>query len=580
MANSSSTVDRSSPIHNYRTTPDHENTGWPPGIPYIIGNEACERFSYYGMRAILYVHLTSLYVLAGEVAADAKRYATGTTHLFYAGVYALPMIGAIIADRFVGKYRTIIYLSLVYCLGHAVLSVGERSLTGMYIGLALIAIGSGGIKPCVGAHVGDQFGEKNWFRIRSIYMIFYFTVNFGSFVSTLLIPILKEHSGYWVAYFYPRVSEFITLDRLSTSIAFGIPGLLMFIATVLFWMGRKKFVHVPAKPGGEIGLLDTLSSTCLFMTIGHLFVTKSMSWYIILSLSIVFLVLGLALFAWRQKLKPDNGFLAITFFAIQNWLQGRTNQERHENKVDPQGEDNASGPLDSHRLWGPAVRRFGHEEVEGPVAVFKIISVFILALFFWALFDQHTTTWVEQAKQMDRMIHLPWIGTFTLKETQIPALNPLMVMLLIPLMHFLYLGSDRIGIKPTPLRRITVGMFIAALSFVSVAIIQQWIDARGPGTVSIAWQLVPYLLLTVGEVMVSITGLEFAYTQAPKRMKSTIMGFWLLTIAMGNLLVFLFTGITGLEPVMFFWIFAGLMAAAGVMFGIRAYFYTPKDYAQ
>src|SRR5207245_3559298 len=103
----------------YRTSPNQETTAWPAGIPYIIGNEACERFSYYGMRAILFVHLVALYAAAGEAQDHANGLARYTTHLFFAGVYALPMIGAIIADRLAGKYLTILYLSLFYCLGHA-----------------------------------------------------------------------------------------------------------------------------------------------------------------------------------------------------------------------------------------------------------------------------------------------------------------------------------------------------------------------------------------------------------------------------------------------------------------------------
>ena len=162
-------------MSNYRTTPDHDNTGWPPGVPYIVGNEACERFSFYGMRAILQVHLTSLFAVQmflSETDATAKGAATQVVHLFMAGVYAFPMIGALIADRWAGKFNTILVLSFVYCLGHAVLSLGENTLVGMYVGLALIAVGSGGIKPCVSANVGDQFGRGNLFRIQTVFQLF------------------------------------------------------------------------------------------------------------------------------------------------------------------------------------------------------------------------------------------------------------------------------------------------------------------------------------------------------------------------------------------------------------------------
>src|SRR5262249_46449402 len=152
----------------------------------------------------------------------------------------------------------------------------------------------------------------------------------------------------------------------------------------------------------------------------------------------------------------------------------------------------------------------------------KIISVFFLISVFWALFDQHSSTWIQQATAMD--LHL-WAGrdsflgvpNLVLKPSQVPALNPLMVMLLIPLMNGVYHLCDRLGLKSTALRRITVGMWITASSFVATALLQQTIDRSPAQSVWIGWQLIQFLLVTTGEVMVSITGLEFAYTQAPKK---------------------------------------------------------------
>jgi POT family proton-dependent oligopeptide transporter len=556
----------------YRTAPDQESTAFPPGVPYIVGNEVCERFSFYGMRAILQIHLVSLFVATMAVhqeavsqggglfyltyfKAAAERSATGVTHLFFAGVYALSMIGAILADRLAGKYRTILWLSLVYCAGQAALSAGAASLTGMYIGLILVAIGSGGIKPCVSANVGDQFGKANWGRMRTVFQIFYFSINFGSFFAALLIPAVERRWG--------------------AAVAFAIPGVLMFIATVIFWMGRRKFVHVPPKPGGKVGLLDVLSSVSLFLTVGHFFFSPGLlhglaAWQrtlLELLLSAGFLALGLALFAWRLKLQPDDGFLAITLFALGRWFsRGRQAAAAGE----------ADSPLARSRFWGPAVSRFGLEATEGPVAVFKIMSVFFLVSIFWALFDQKASTWVLQAQKTDRTL---W-GGVTIEAAQTLLVNPFLVMVLIPFMNVVYRGIERLGLSPTPLRRMTIGMLLTALSFAAVALIQAEIDRRGEGKVWIVWQLIPYVLLTFGEVMVSVTGLEFAYSQSPRRMKSTVMGFWLLTVAAGNVLVTFMAGFKKLEPVTFFWIFAGLMAGAAVLFGLRAAFYVPREYTQ
>jgi POT family proton-dependent oligopeptide transporter len=144
----------------YRTAPA-PITGMPPGIPYIVGNEAAERYSYYGMRAILVIFMTKFLMNAnGELDVMTDEQAKTWFHVFVTAVYFFPIFGAIISDAFFGKYRTILVLSIVYCLGHLTLAIDDTR-TGLALGLGLIAIGSGGIKPCVSAHVGDQFGQTN-----------------------------------------------------------------------------------------------------------------------------------------------------------------------------------------------------------------------------------------------------------------------------------------------------------------------------------------------------------------------------------------------------------------------------------
>jgi len=537
----------------YRTSPDHETKAWPPGVRYIIGNEGCERFSYYGMRSILTVHLVALYALTGLTTQAAEANATAMAHIFFAGVYAFPMIGALIADRLVGKYNTILWLSLVYCAGHAVLALAENSLQGMAIGLGLIAVGSGGIKPCVSANVGDQFGRGNWFRVKTIFQAFYFIINFGSFFATLLIPLIRA--------------------KVSTAAAFGLPGILMLIATIFFWAGRKKYVHVPPKPGGRVGVLDTLSAVSLFMSFGHLLVTaKILNWSgpTLVLCSIGFLVLGLVLFTVRQRVAPDDGFMAVLFYSIRQRFSGVSQVAA------PAADTIETGhPLYARPFWRPAVVKWGGEATEATVAVIRVVSVFFLVSVFWALFEQHGSTWIIQAKAMN----LHFLG-MDLLPSQIAALNPLMVMLFIPMMNGVYHLSGRLGYEPTPLRRMTIGMGITATSFAAIALIQMRIEDLGAGVVSVGWQIIPYILVTIAEVMVSITGLEFAYTQAPRRMKSTVMGFWMLTVSLGQVLVTLLASLEELPRVKFFWIFTCMMVAASVLFGIRARFYQAKDYTQ
>ena len=174
----------------YRTAPDPEETGWPKGIPYIIGNEGCERFSFYGMRAILFVYISFLLRNSGVTDALSERHATEVVHTFFAGVYACPW--SVRSSPTAGGASTHHHLALARVLrGPRVPGPVRRKSKGSIVGLVLIAVGSGGIKPCVSSHVGDQFGRGNFRKVERVYQAFYFIINFGSFFSTLLIPWVK-----------------------------------------------------------------------------------------------------------------------------------------------------------------------------------------------------------------------------------------------------------------------------------------------------------------------------------------------------------------------------------------------------
>ena len=380
----------------------------PPGIPNIIGNEAAERFSFYGMRTILTIFMVNYLWLMGDssgVRMSAVE-ATEKFHYFVSLVYVTPLLGALLADIFFGKYRIIMVLSIVYCLGHASLALmgmaGEATMW-LGMGLWLIALGSGGIKPCVSAHVGDQFGEQNRHLIPTIFNWFYWSINLGAFLSTLLTPWLLEWYGpHW---------------------AFGTPGVLMALATIVFWMGRWKFVHIPAR-----------------------------------------------------------GVHFLREFFIRDSFK----------------------------------------------AILKLSTIYVFVAIFWALFDQSGSSWVLQAENMDRnFLGIEWL------PSQIQALNPILILTFIPFFSYVvYPLIDKV-FPLTPLRKISIGLFLMVISFALVSIAQEKIDAGG--TPSISWQLVGYVVLTASEVMVSIVCLEFSYTQAPKVIKSLIMALFLASVSAGNL---------------------------------------------
>ena len=395
-------------MNKYLTAP-RASKDIPQGIPYIIGNEAAERFSFYGMKGILVVFMTKyLHILTDNpnLAAMNKAAAIEQYHNFTSWVYLTPILGALLADTLLGKYRTIISLSLVYCLGHLTLAfMGSGGLTPeawMMTGLALISLGSGGIKPCVSAHVGDQFGESNATWLTKVFGWFYISINVGAFISTILTPWLLEWYG--------------------PHLAFGIPGILMAIATYVFWLGRKKFIHIQPK---------------------------------------------------------GMGFIRETFSR------------------------------------------------EGLRTMTKLAIIFSFVAVFWALFDQTGSSWVLQAEDLNRN----WLGVHWL-PSQIQAINPIMIVIMVPIFAFgIYPVLDKV-FPLTPLRKISIGLFVMVIGFAMVSVVQQWVDqGQQP---SIGWQIFAYAILTSSEVMVSITCLEFAYTQAPRSMKSVIMALFLMSVSLGN----------------------------------------------
>jgi len=511
----------------------------PRQIPYIIGNEGCERFSFYGMRNILVPFLISSLLLAYLPEGGREGAAKDVFHTFVIGVYFFPLLGGWLSDRFFGKYNTVLWLSLVYCAGHACLALFEDSRGGFYTGLFLIALGSGGIKPLVSAFVGDQFDRSNKHLAKVVYDAFYWIINLGSFFASLLMPIFLREYG--------------------PSVAFGIPGVLMFIATLIFWSGRRQYVHLAPAPPNPHSFLR-VARTALFARAPGQGRTG-------LAVFGIGVVLALTALLWLVR----DDFVIAVLLALGLLLAF--------------GGLGASMQLERARGVHPA------EAVDGVRAVLRILIVFALVTPFWSLFDQKASTWIIQGNAMVMPHDLWWWPSALVKApAQMQALNPLLVMLLIPFNNLvLFPVLRRMGVGITSLRRMGAGIVFSGLAWIGAGMIQLAID--GGDAVSIAWQIAPYALLTLGEVLVSATGLEFAYSQAPPSMKGTIMSFWLLSVSYGNLWVLITnavvrgeavtahiagTGLTENAFLMFF--FAAFALVTALAFALYARRYPMQDY--
>jgi len=427
----------------------------PVGMPYILTTEAAERFAFYGMSSILVVFMTKhLMGPGGALDVMAEEPAKAWFHWFTSAVYFMAIVGAVISDVWLGKFKTIIWFSLLYCAGFTVLAWDHTRL-GLGGGLVLIALASGIIKPCLSANVGDQFGPTNKHLIEKFYGWFYFSINLGAAISMFLCPIL--------------------LDKYGPMVGFGVPAVFMVLATLAYWLGRYKLVHIP--PAGKTG-------------------------------------------------------------------------------------------------WGQTLDR------EGIRTLGRLCVIFLYVSMFFALFFQSESAWVLQAEKMG----LRWLG-FKWRPAQMQSANPFLVMILIPLFSYvIYPGLNRLWTM-TPLRRIGIGMFLTAGSF----LVPVWIENQiaSGAQPSIGWQFFAYIFLTAAEVMVSVTALEFAYTQAPKRMKSMIQSINLLSISLGNAFAAVVNdviknddGTSKLPGASYYWFFVVAMLLAAGLFIPVARWYKPKEYIQ
>uniref|UniRef100_A0A8C5HU69 Solute carrier family 15 member 1-like n=1 Tax=Gouania willdenowi TaxID=441366 RepID=A0A8C5HU69_GOUWI len=494
-----------------------EVCGYPISIFFIVVNEFCERFSYYGMRAVLVLYFKFFLRWDDDLS-------TSIYHTFVALCYLTPILGAIVADSWLGKFKTIIYLSIVYAIGQVAMAVSaihditdtDRDGTPdnmifhvvmSMVGLFLIALGTGGIKPCVAAFGGDQFGDHQEKQRRTFFSVFYLCINGGSLLSTIITPILRaQECG-------------IYSQQKCYSLAFGVPAALMVVALVVFIAGSG--MYYKAEPQGNI-MLDV--SKCIG-------------------------------------------------FAIKN-------RYRHRSKQFPK-----------RKHWMDwAEEKYDKLLIAQIKMVLKVLFLYIPLPVFWTLFDQKGSRWTLQATTMDGNF-----GLLVIQPDQMQTVNPILILTLVPIMdsvvYPLIKKCDLSRVVMTPrLKNPCVSLsktFVSHLtSFFccccvccsqcqeSITVIEE----IKPNSVHMALQIPQYFFITAGEVMFSVTGLEFSYSQAPSNMKAVLQAGWLLTVAIGNFIVLI---VAEAAKIPLKWaeyvLFASLLIAMCVLFSIMAYFYTYID---
>jgi POT family proton-dependent oligopeptide transporter len=392
-----------------------------------------------------------------------ERDATTGYHAFLAAAHLASVVGGWIAERVLGRRRTVLAAASVYVVGLAVIA-GWESRAGLLLGISMVVLGVGGVRPGLSAFLADRARAVDASLRRRLARALLVAVNLAAAASALLVPALLATSG-------PRA-------------ALALPALAMALALVVFrWRAPR---HLGPAPSG-----------------------------------------------------PDpHGFARVIVHAVSRLGTGHPGQRW----------------LDLARDVHPA------DAVDGAKAVLRTLGVLAAVTLFWALFDQRGSSWVFQARQMDLTV-----AGRQLSPAQLQALNPLLVLALVPLLRgVVFPLLERRGVAVPPLRKMSAGMFATALSFAAAAIVQAAIDAGGAPHA--LWQLPQYVLLTGGEVLVAFIGLELATARVPRAMRSTVLALWAMSISLGNLLTAVITKLVRLEGAAYFALFAALMLAAAIAF--------------
>uniref|UniRef100_G3NJY0 Solute carrier family 15 member 1 n=1 Tax=Gasterosteus aculeatus aculeatus TaxID=481459 RepID=G3NJY0_GASAC len=611
--------------------------GYPLSIFFIVVNEFCERFSYYGMRAVLVLYFK--YFLRWD-----DDLATSIYHVFVALCYLTPILGAIVADSWLGKFKTIIYLSIVYAIGQVTMAVSaihditdtDRDGTPnnmtvhvvlSMLGLLLIALGTGGIKPCVAAFGGDQFSDHQEKQRRTFFSVFYLCINGGSLLSTIITPILRG-----------SYAQDIKHDCKSNTRRIVTPVVLVFIA--------GNGMYYKAEPQGNI-MLDVCK--CIGFAIKNRYKHRSsqypkrqhwMDWaedkyaklliaQIKMVLRVLFLYIPLPMFwtlfdqkgsRWTLQATNLNGNFGLLVI-----------QPDQMQTVNPILILTLVPVMDS--IIYPLIRKCGANFTplkRMAVGMMMAAIAFVCAAVVQIEIDKTLPTFPSASQSQLKLLNmesnpvtvqLPGLDPLLLPAAQtndliskpqegnneIRFINGLSTTINVSapaadfgvIESFYYSNYSKIKTGKTIFtirsgsqsceysRDFGFGSsytFFIPSTFVFGPNCQESVTVAEdikPNSVHMALQIPQYFFITVGEVMFSVTGLEFSYSQAPSNMKAVLQAGWLLTVAVGNFIVLIVAELAKLPKQWAEYIlFASLLVVVCVIFSIMAHFYTYIDPAE
>ncbi|EYU45754.1 hypothetical protein ABFS82_14G072000 [Erythranthe guttata] len=502
---------------DYKNDPaDRNKTGTWKACPFILGNECCERLAYYGMSSNLLLYFTNQ---LNQHSASASK----NLSIWSGTCYVTPLLGAFLADAYLGRYRTIASFSIIYVMGMTLLTL-SASVPGLrptchkkdectatnpqiavcYVALYLVAFGTGGIKPCVSSYGADQFDDADEVEKghkSSFFNWFYFSINIGALVASSVLVWIQVNIGWgW---------------------GFGVPAVAMAVAVGFFFSGTRLYRN--QKPGGS-----PLTRLCQ--------------------------VVVASLRKRRVAVPEDKSLLFETSDAEAAAIVGsrkldHTTEFRFFDKaaVEVQSDYNK----ESINPW----RLCTVTQVEELKAIIKLLPVWATGIIFSAVYGQMGNLFLLQAEYMNTRLGNT---TFKIPEASLSIFDTLSVIVWVPIYDQLIIPITRkfTGHKNglTQLQRMGIGLFISIFAMVSAAVLEivrlnivkrhDSYDVK-EAPISVFWQVPQYFIIGCAEVFMYIGQIEFFYEQAPDSMRSLCAALSLTTTALGNYLsAFLVTIVT------------------------------------
>uniref|UniRef100_A0A8C2EKF4 Solute carrier family 15 member 1a n=1 Tax=Cyprinus carpio TaxID=7962 RepID=A0A8C2EKF4_CYPCA len=588
-------------------------------IFFIVVNEFCERFSYYGMRAVLVLYFRYFLLWDDDLA-------TSIYHAFVALCYLTPILGAIIADSWLGKFKTIIYLSIVYAIGQVTMAIStihditDANRDGTpdnftfhialsMLGLILIALGTGGIKPCVAAFGGDQFQEHQSRQLNTFFSVFYLCINAGSLLSTLITPVLRvvfiAGSGMYVktdpegnimwsvckcigfaiknrfrhrSSSYPKREHWMDwanekYDKLLIAqIKMVLKVLFLYIPLPMFWTLFD-----------QKGSRWTLQATTMSGDFGAFILQPDQMQTVnpILILTLV-PIMDRLIFPLIQKcglnFSPLKRMTVGMLFAAMAFVSAALVQIEID-KTLPNFPSSSESQLKVVNTYSRTlnvtispnehllIESFGvqlHTSKHTYSTISRMPNVKNIIINITGKYNSVTDTDLSFFLQEEDVKSKPREGKNAIRRDFVLRHGEQWC-------EF----SRKFGFGASYTFLIPSTVFSDDCESITE------VEDMKPNSVHMALQIPQYFLITTGEVMFSVTGLQFSYSQAPKNMKSVLQAGWLCTNAVGNIIVLIVAEL-GKLPKQWaeYLLFASLLVAVSIIFSIMAYFYTYIDPAE